>query len=32
MIDWIRRHVDPMLGLTILAFAGALAIIWWVGI
>ena len=30
MIDFIRRHVNPMLGLAILAFAGALVIIWWV--
>jgi len=32
MIDWIHRHVDPMLGLTILSFVGAVFIVWWIGV
>ena len=30
MIDWIRRHVNPILGLAILLCVGALTVIWWV--
>ena len=30
MTDFIRRHVDPMLGLAILGLIGTIIIIWWI--